>query len=84
VASIDRYTCEDVFRRLEAYLDRELAADEMRRVSEHLETCAQCAHEHRFERRMLDEVKNRIRRVDAPADLRARVAAALERARREP
>jgi anti-sigma factor RsiW len=56
----------------------------MRRVSEHLETCAQCAHEHRFERRMLDEVKNRIRRVDAPADLRARVAAALERARREP
>ena len=38
----DRFTCEEIFARLDDYLDRELSADEMRMVKEHLETCAAC------------------------------------------
>lgn len=78
----DRYNCEDVFRRLESYLDRALSPDEMRLVREHLETCAQCAHEHAFERRLLDDVRDKLRRIAAPEDLKTRVADALARARR--
>ncbi len=45
----DRMTCEEVFQRLDDYLDRELTPDEARMVKEHLDTCAACAAEHRFE-----------------------------------
>lgn len=80
---IDRYTCEDVFRRLDSYLDRELNADEMRLVREHLETCAQCAQEYNFERRFLDDIREKVQRIDLPESLRARVAGAISRARDE-
>jgi anti-sigma factor (TIGR02949 family) len=84
VTAPDRYTCEDVFRRLDDYLDRELTPDEMGRVKEHLDTCAVCAAEHAFEASVLDQVRSKLRRIDAPADLLAKVARRIEEARREP
>ena len=33
---LDRMSCEEAFRRLDDYLDRELSPDEMRQVEEHL------------------------------------------------
>ncbi len=77
---LNRLTCEEVFRRLDDYLDRELSADEMRLVKEHLDTCAQCATEHAFDRRLLDDLREKVRRIEAPGDLRGRVAGAIERA----
>jgi len=43
-----RYTCEETFRRLEDYVDRELSAEEMERVREHLKTCEGFTHENRL------------------------------------
>jgi len=83
VTHIDRYTCEDVFRRLDSYLDRELKADEMALVREHLEACAQCAQEHDFERSFLDSMREKVRRIGLPEELRAKVAGAIARARGE-
>ena len=80
---VNRLTCEEIFRRLDDYLDRELSADEMRLVKEHLDTCAQCAREHAFDRRMLDDVREKVQRIEAPDDLRRRIAAALERAAKD-
>ena len=77
---VNRLTCEEIFRRLDDYLDRELNADEMRLVKEHLDTCAQCAREHAFDRQLLDDVRAKLQRFDVPADLRRRVGKALERA----
>ncbi|MFN0179676.1 MAG: anti-sigma factor family protein [Gemmatimonadales bacterium] len=71
-------TCEEVFRRLDDYLDRELTEAEMERVTVHLETCAQCAQEHRFEARVIAEVKAKLGRINAPDLLVRRIATALE------
>ena len=72
-----RYTCEDVFRRLDDYVDRELGTAEMQRVREHLAVCAACAREHAFEAALLATVRDRLRRIDVPASLRARVTRLL-------
>jgi len=67
--SVDPLTCEQVFRRLNDYLDRNLEDAEMEQVAEHLEVCAQCASEHAFEATMLDGLKERLRHVTAPPSL---------------
>lgn len=73
----DRFTCEEVFARLDDYLDRELMADEMRLVKEHLATCAACASEHRFESGVLQGVRDKLSRLDIPADLMAKISARI-------
>jgi len=84
MSDVDRFTCEEVFHRLDDFLDPELSAEEMRLVREHLDLCEACAREHRFERRVLDDVKRKLRRISMPAGLVARVHAAIERAETEP
>ncbi len=72
-----RYTCEEVFRRLDDYVDRELTPPEMQLVREHLETCVACATEYAFEASMLSELRMRLRRIDVPKDLLDRIAVRL-------
>ncbi|MGH7703121.1 MAG: anti-sigma factor family protein [Gemmatimonadales bacterium] len=79
---LDRFKCEEVFQRLDAYLDRELSEDEMRLVREHLEACARCASEHQFEMVVLDEVRRKLRRISVPEGLVAKVSALLAGERR--
>jgi anti-sigma factor (TIGR02949 family) len=74
-----RYTCEEAFRRLDDYLDRELSAEDMRLVHEHLEICAGCAREFTFEESVLHGVRSKLRQIDLPPDLQARVLGALDR-----
>lgn len=73
----DRFTCEDMFRRLDRFLDRTLTADEQRLVREHLELCASCASEYRFEESLLDELRVKLGRIEGPSDLMARISAAI-------
>lgn len=65
----DRYTCQQVFNRLDDYLDRELSAEESQRVTEHLATCAQCLDEYRFEANLRAELKRKLRRLEVPSHL---------------
>lgn len=74
----DRYTCEEIFRRLDDYLDRELNAEEQELVRKHLDTCAVCAMEYRFESSTLRQLKDKIRRITVPSDLFKRISRALE------
>jgi anti-sigma factor (TIGR02949 family) len=67
----NRLTCEEVFARLDDFLDRELTPDEIRQVEQHLETCAACASEHRFEAHVLAGVRAKLRRIDVPQSLRS-------------
>lgn len=83
MSRLDRFTCEEAFRRLDDYLDRELGEAEMMRLHEHLETCAGCAREFNFEASLLEGVKRKIRQIDMPADLLDRVRLALEKDRLE-
>ena len=77
MSPLDRYGCEEVFRRMDEFLDRELLAHEAALVREHLETCAACASEFSFEESVLLTVKAKLRRVAVPAELRARIERSL-------
>jgi anti-sigma factor (TIGR02949 family) len=79
---INRYTCEEAFRRLDDYLDRELSAEEMTLVHEHLDICAGCAREFNFEASVLRGVREKLRQIDLPDSLQARILAALGKANR--
>jgi anti-sigma factor (TIGR02949 family) len=76
----DRFTCEEIFSRLDDYLDRELSPAEIRLVEEHLETCAACASEHRFESGVLRGVRDKLPRISVPSDLMVRIAARIAQA----
>jgi anti-sigma factor (TIGR02949 family) len=81
MSPLDRYTCEEVFRRMDDYLDRELGPQEVERVRAHLETCVACAGEYRFEESLLHDVRSKLRRVAMPPDFRTRVEQRLAAAR---
>jgi anti-sigma factor (TIGR02949 family) len=83
MAQIDRYTCEETFRRLDDYLDRELAPHEIALVQAHLEVCAICASEYTFEASALERLRDKLQRIPAPVGLRAKIAQALAQARGE-
>jgi anti-sigma factor (TIGR02949 family) len=75
---INRLTCEEMFRRLDDYLDRELTAAEMSQVREHLETCEVCAREYDFEEKVLVGLRDRLRRISAPRDLLSKITRSIE------
>ena len=75
---LNRYTCEEAFRRLDDYLDRELSAEETVLVNEHLEICAGCAREFNFESSVLRGVRAKLRQIDVPASLQTRILDVLE------
>jgi len=75
---LSRYTCEEAFRRLDDYLDRELSAEETALVNEHLEICAGCAREFNFEESVLKGVRAKLRQIELPPTLQARILGILD------
>ncbi len=74
---LDRYACDEVLRRLDDYIDRELAEAELRLVREHLETCAACTARFAFESGILEQLKDKLRRIAVPPDLLAKIRSTL-------
>lgn len=70
--------CEETFRRLDDYVDRELTPEEAREVLGHLERCACCADEFEVEQELLDMLKEKLRRIAAPPGLLERIVARLD------
>jgi anti-sigma factor (TIGR02949 family) len=80
----DRYSCEEMFRRLDDFLDRELTAEETKAVEAHLEICALCATEYAFEAGVLKEVRRKLQHIEVPASLRDKVGRAIREGRSKP
>ena len=78
---LNRYTCEEAFRRLDDYLDRELSSEETVLVREHLEICAGCAREFNFEASVLTGVREKLRQIDVPESLQARILSVVDKQR---
>ena len=78
---LSRYTCEEAFRRLDDYLDRELLSEETQLVRQHLEICAGCAREFNFEASVLKGVREKLRQIDVPESLHARILSVLDKQR---
>ena len=81
MSHLSRYTCEEAFRRLDDYLDRELSPEETTLVHEHLEICAGCAREFNFEESLLRGVQSKLRQIELPASLQARILSVLNKER---
>ena len=75
---LSRYTCEEAFRRLDDYLDRELSSEETELVKEHLDICAGCAREFNFEASLLRGVRTKLRQIELPESLQARILGVLK------
>jgi anti-sigma factor (TIGR02949 family) len=80
----DEYTCEQALRRLDGYLDRELAPEEMDLVRRHLDVCAHCAQDFRYQESVLEEIAAKLRRVHLPDGLADRVFRGLTPPRPDP
>ena len=80
---LDRTTCEETFRRLDDYVDRQLSPDEMRLIEAHLQECAACSREFVFEASVIREVRHKLRRLDAPAALLDRISEQISHAAEE-
>ena len=65
--------CQEAVKRLTDFLSHELGPDEETRVREHLHVCRGCFAKFHFEETLLRTIRERIQRVQAPADLRARI-----------
>lgn len=83
MGDIDVDTCAVIFGMLDDYVDRELTGDEIRRVERHLETCAVCAAEFRFEESVLRRIRAKLQRIAVPPGLHARVWGAVMARHRE-
>ncbi|MEW5915381.1 MAG: zf-HC2 domain-containing protein [Gemmatimonadota bacterium] len=81
MTALNRYTCEEAFRRLDDYLDRELSAPETELIREHLAICEACAREFEFERSLVDRVGTKLRQFPLPDGLQQRVQDIVRRAR---
>jgi len=77
---LDRTTCEEAFRRLDDYVDRQLSTEETRLIEEHLHQCAACSREFVFEASVIRAVRRKLRRLAAPPDLLERITQDIARA----
>lgn len=80
MSHVDRYTCEDLFRLLDDYLDDRLSPDQVEHVLEHLALCAVCTAEYQFEGAVLEQVRQKIAKIELPEGLLGRIT---DRIRRE-
>ena len=70
--------CSDCVDRLAEFVDRELTAEDLDLVEAHLNRCVSCAREFRFEGEVVECIKAKLRRVQAPPDLVDRIRKALD------
>lgn len=73
-------TCAEVLDRLDDYLDRNLATEEVRRVYQHLDECLSCVRKYRFEQSLLEGIRSRLRRISLPPHLMASIKLRLDAA----
>jgi hypothetical protein len=61
-----------------------LSDEEMKLIQEHLEICDWCAREFNFETSVLHGLKRKLRQLDAPTDLLARIVSRLPTGKEPP
>ncbi len=72
--------CAQCVERLADFVDRELTREDLELVEAHLNRCVACAREFRFEGEVVECLKAKLRRVQAPESLLARIRAMLDSA----
>ena len=73
-------SCKETIARLDDYIDRELSPQESKLVARHLKICHQCAKRFAFETELVEGLRQRLRHIDAPADLLGKIRISLDAA----
>lgn len=71
-------SCKETLSRLDDYLDRELSPREAQLVARHLKICRHCAKRFAFETELVEGLRARLNRIEAPADLLAKIRLSLD------
>lgn len=74
----DPNKCRDTLDQLDSFLDRALSQEERLAVETHLEECSRCACEYRYEESFVREVRQKLKRLQAPPELMAKIRLKLE------
>ena len=75
-----RLNCDETFRRLDDYLDRQLSSGELEAVEEHLADCERCSGEFAVERQLLDGIRDKLSRLRLSDSVKRRIAALIQQA----
>lgn len=67
-------TCAETLDRLDDYVDRELAPQELADIEAHLDACARCAGEFEVERDVLEAIRAKLRQLRVPDGLLKRIS----------
>lgn len=70
-------SCKEAIARLDDYIDRELSPREQVLVARHLKFCHRCAERFRFEAEIVDGLRAKLERIEAPPELLGRICAGL-------
>lgn len=71
------FGCEEFLHRLPSLLDGEHDPADDRLLHDHLAWCEKCLRKYRFERRVIETIRDRLAEIQLPAGLQDRVAALL-------
>lgn len=64
-----RISCSEMILRLDDFVDRALSPADLELVEEHLLECVECAGKFRFETSLVEALRQRLSRLDAPEGL---------------
>ncbi len=70
---LNKLNCREVYERLDDFIDQALDGDDLARVAKHLEKCRHCSGEHELTCSMVRSIKEKLRRLKAPENLKARI-----------
>ena len=77
--TFDFYSCEEAVKRLNDYLDHELAPEERADVVKHLKICKPCLERFSFEQTLIVSLKQKVQKDCAPTELRSRLSSLIHR-----
>jgi anti-sigma factor RsiW len=77
-------TCREALQRLDDYIDRELAPEEIELIERHLKICHACTRKFATETGFVREVRRTLDRLALPSDLLGSISHRLTQERREP
>ena len=70
---VDRVNCKRFFEQLDDYLDRALTPEQQARLEEHMAMCHRCLHLYRFESKVINELRAKMQRLEAPSALKDKI-----------
>lgn len=77
--TLDFYDCEEAVKRLNDYLDHELAPEERADVVKHLQICKPCLERFHFEESLVTQLRERMKKFCCPESLKNKLGSLISK-----